>query len=324
MRVSVIIPVYNVAEYLPMCLDSLDKGIGNISAEVILVNDGSTDDSEKICAQYAETHSNATLINKHNGGLSDARNVGLSVSKGKYIYFLDSDDWLEPGAIELLYNVAEARHCELVQAGYYYSFHSYNLVDKRFLTDEIKVVNNQVAMRMLLEQALIKNFAWGKLYKRELIENLPFPKGLYFEDSFWQHKVIAKVTKYGIVNTPLYNYRQRDSSISGIFSEKNFDLLKGNIERYSFIKRNYPQFTNVAARSLNNLFWEFYGQTKKNSILLSKFNQLLQKYRSEFPEANDSKTFILSNCRVLYNPILLLQRISAHFAKNNFCKSCKI
>lgn len=312
-----------MAEYLPMCLDSLDKGIGNIPAEVILVNDGSTDDSEKICTKYAKTHSNATLINKPNGGLSDARNVGLSVSNGKYIYFLDSDDWLEPGAIERLYNVVETSHCELVQAGYYYSFHSYNLVDKRFLTDEIKVVDNQVAMKMLLDQNLIKNFAWGKLYKRELIENLPFPKGLYFEDSFWQHKVIARVTKYGIVNVPLYNYRQRGSSISGNFSAKNFDLLRGNIERYSFIKRMYPQFTDAAARSLNKLFWEFYGHTQNNSALLSEFNQLLQKYMLEFPEANDYRTFILSNCRVLYKPISLLQRISAHFGKNNFVKVYK-
>ena len=104
-NLSVVIPIYNVEQYLRQCLDSIGV-LGRDDVEAILVNDGSTDGSRNICVDYVNKWSNVTLIDKENGGLSDARNKGTEAAAGEYIYYLDSDDWLEPDAIDKLYRFA--------------------------------------------------------------------------------------------------------------------------------------------------------------------------------------------------------------------------
>ena len=118
---SIIIPVYNVQDYLSHCLDSLYAQVDD-TVEVILVNDGSTDDSLNICRRYADSYSNTVIIDKENGGLSDARNVGTKVATGDYIYYLDGDDWLAPNAIKTLLDYAIENDCEIVQGGFYYAY----------------------------------------------------------------------------------------------------------------------------------------------------------------------------------------------------------
>ena len=127
-KVSVVVPVFNVRDFLSQCLDSLYSLVDD-NMEVILVNDGSTDDSLNICRRYADLYSNTIIIDKENGGLSDARNVGTKVATGDYIYYLDSDDWLAPNAIKSLYEFAIENNCEIVQGGFYYAYDDYLLYD---------------------------------------------------------------------------------------------------------------------------------------------------------------------------------------------------
>ena len=128
---SVIIPVYNVHKYLSYCLDSLYAQVDG-TVEVVLVNDGSTDESLNICRKYADACSNTIIIDKENGGLSDARNVGTNTATGDYIYYLDSDDWLAPNAIRTLYDYAIENDCEIVQGGFYYAYDDYLLYDNKY------------------------------------------------------------------------------------------------------------------------------------------------------------------------------------------------
>ncbi len=245
--ISVIIPIYNVATYLRQCIDSvIEQDIKEI--EIILVNDGSTDESLSICQQYKEKNSNITLIEKENGGLSDARNKGVSIVKGEYIFFLDGDDWLAPDALHTLYEYATNEDCDVVQGGIYYAY------SNRLLTDDggttaATTLSRTDTMRELLLNKRIKNFAWGKLYKAEIVKRHPFPVGKYFEDSYWQHLIVHETTRYGIVPTPLYYYRQRTDSISGTLSAKGLDLLKGQEERLRFVRKEYPELIGDMLRT---------------------------------------------------------------------------
>ena len=271
--ISIVIPVYNVQEYLPKCLDSLYEQIDG-SVEVILVNDGSTDDSRAICEKYARTFPNTILVNKENGGLSDARNAGTAVATGEYIYYLDSDDWFAPDAIKTLYDFAEENNCEVVQGGFYYAYDDHLLFDAKY--KEAFVLDRNEAMLQLIKNDYVKNFAWGKLYKSEIVKRYPFPKGKYFEDSYWQHLVMNEVTNYGIVPTPLYYYRQRSSGISGEFSIKNLDLLKGYEERLKFVQKFYPKYVKVMSAKLWLMGYSFTESAK------NKCDAKTIKYFTEF------------------------------------------
>ena len=226
--ISVIIPIYNVAQYLLQCVDSvLSQSYQDL--EIILVDDGSTDDCSRMCDEYETKESRVRVIHKENGGLSDARNEGMRIANGEWIYFVDSDDWVDHDAIRKLYQFAVENHCDVVQGGLYYAYYDHLLYRKASKKEQKKtILDRHDAMRELIINDRVKNFAWGKLYKTDLIKDLYFPVGKYFEDSFWQHLVIDRVNRYGIVDESLYFYRQRGDSISGQPSNRLTDLLEGN------------------------------------------------------------------------------------------------
>ena len=264
---SIIIPVYNVAEYLTQCLDSVYTQVRD-NDEVILVDDGSTDNSGSICEEYKLKYRQTIIIHKENGGLSDARNAGIKVATGEYIYFVDSDDWLAPNAISTLLDYAIENKCDVVQGGLFYAYNDCLLYDNSKKTPFI--LNRNQAMKELIKNDYIKNFAWGKIYKTEIVKKHLFIKGVYFEDSHWQHHIIHEVNNYGVIPTPLYYYRQRETSISGRFSIKSLDLLKGYEERLNFILEHYPQLTDLMAKQLWNI--------SANMLLASKKSDCSKSY----------------------------------------------
>lgn len=260
MKISVIIPVYNVASFLPKCLDSVyAQDLDGV--EVVLVNDGSTDDSLSICEYYKQRYPLTIVVNKENGGLSDARNVGTAVAHGDYIFYLDSDDWLAPNALTSLYDMAIKYDSDVVQGGFYYAYEDKLLRDMTESCLEY-VMTRQQAMGELVRQEAIKNFAWGKLYRKSIVSRFAFPVGKYFEDSYWQHLVINEVNKYCILSTPLYYYRQRQSGISGGFSMKQMDLLNGYEVRMDFIRTCYPELEKDMAQRWWNTAYQFYWYAK--------------------------------------------------------------
>ncbi len=253
--ISVIIPIYNMALYLRQCVDSV-VGQDYEEVETILVNDGSEDESLAMCRQYEATHKNIIVVDKENGGLSDARNAGMAVARGEYIYFLDGDDWLAPNALSTLYDCVVKMDCEVVQGGVYYAYSDHLYYDGGGV-DETTTLSCEEAMKELVRNRRIKNFAWGKLYRADIVKRHPFPVGKYFEDSYWQHLVVNETTRYGIVPTPLYYYRQRVDSISGVVSEKGLDLLKGQEERLRFVRKEYPSLTKDMLRTYLNTTYSY-------------------------------------------------------------------
>lgn len=291
-KVSVIVPVYNVREYLRQCVDSvINQSYRDL--EIILVDDGSTDDSGMMCDEYARNDDRITVIHKPNGGLSDARNAGIEVATGKYIYFLDGDDSITPDALGNLVQFAECRGCDVVQGGFWYDYGDYMLYDDRRIKDTAEpfVLDTRQAMLELIKNEYVKNFAWGKLYKRVIVKRYPFKVGVYFEDSYWQHLVMHDTTVYGVVPQPSYYYRQRSGSISGTYSTRNLDLLKGTEEKFLFIRENHKDLVNFMAESFWNLVCDStmlayrIGDAGLADAFRSFRHRVEREYRQDFDRA---------------------------------------
>lgn len=315
--ISVVVPVYNVEAYIRQCLNSTGV-IGREDIELILVNDGSTDGSGAICQEYASRWNNVRLIDKSNGGLSDARNAGVDAASGQFIYFLDSDDWLAPDALDTLFQFAIDNDCDIVQGGFYYAFEDHLELDNRYLSEKSPAftLERSDAMRELINNNYIKNFAWGKLYRSEYVKRHSFRVGKFFEDSYWQHLVLHEADRYGVIPQPLYYYRQRGDSISGQLGVKALDLLEGNEERLHFVLQEYPDFTSLMADRLwSNAF--LYTRYSDRQEFRKALNRITSQYRTLFTSRlKKSIVFQLAKYEssIIRRPFLFLLRAYEHFA----------
>ena len=166
--ISVIVPVYNVEKYLDRCMKSILQQTYH-RLEIILVDDGSTDASAAMCDAYARRDSRIRVVHKQNGGLSDARNAGLELAAGDYIGYVDSDDWIEPDMYEYLLENALKYQADIAVCGRVERY-----VDKEVVRgfSEIEVLAREPALKYLLQNDLLQNYAWDKLYKQELFQDL--------------------------------------------------------------------------------------------------------------------------------------------------------
>lgn len=227
MKVSVIIPVYNVEKYLRRCLDSVVNQTYK-DIEVILVNDGSPDNSKEICEEYVAKYSNIQLINQKNAGLGAARNTGLQYITGNAVTFVDSDDWLELDAIE--YYVASMKKSDadivvtqMIRKKEYFSNEGTNgttikeevLNQEQFAKKYFKIDGNN-----------IEYYACAKLYKREIAREVKYPVGLFAEDVPAAFGYIIRSQKIFNSTKVTYNYFFNDNSLTAKFTDKDFDLEK--------------------------------------------------------------------------------------------------
>ena len=224
-KITVIVPVYNVEHYLDKCLDSLiNQTYKNL--EIIVINDGSTDNSGIICQEYAQKDNRIIYIEKENGGLSDARNVGLDKMTGSYVTFIDSDDWVESDYVEVLYNKLIEYQADIAignyysynedEAMYYFNINGESYYEK--LYDNISIFENLYDSKQMKSFSLIS--ACGKLYKAKLFDDIRFDKGKLGEDGYINQKLYLLVQKVIYINQGLYAYRQRSGSITKTWTEK--------------------------------------------------------------------------------------------------------
>ncbi|PFP29500.1 beta-1,4-galactosyltransferase [Bacillus sp. AFS073361] len=250
-KVSVVVPIYMVEQYLSRCVESiLEQTYTNL--EIILVNDGSPDHCGTIAEDYAISDNRVKVFHKENGGLSDARNYGIQYVTGEYTLFVDSDDWLDRKMIEELVRVSVDYQAEVVQSAFYYAYHDHLLFDNGVYNQQASpvVLDNKSLMYELVRNNMVKNFAWGKLYKTKLIKDIPFKKGVLFEDVFWAHQVMQRVQTFVCLNKPYYFYLQRDDSIVATYSTRNLDIIKGLKERHIFIEKYYGNLIDESFKML--------------------------------------------------------------------------
>lgn len=292
--ISIIIPVYNVNEYLDKCMESvLNQSFKDY--EILLVDDGSTDGSADKCDKYASKYANVKVFHKKNGGLSDARNYGIKRSNAEYITFVDSDDYVTNDYLEYLYSMFKSDFkVDITVAGTF-------VVDDagRTLREFRKYPDGILTPKEALSTALYQDAfdisAWGKMYKKKLFNTKQFSKGKLFEDLDLVPYLILDSTLISYGNQSKYYYLQRENSIvSSQFSEKKMELIDISEDllkeithsslRPALVRRN--MYSNIYL--LNQIIKE--DSLKKNQENCRKIKKNIGKYRREFLGDSEAST----------------------------------
>lgn len=257
-KISVIVPIYKVEPYLRKCVDSiLAQTYQNL--EIILVDDGSPDNCGAICEEYAEQDTRIKVIHKQNGGLSDARNAGLDVMTGKYVAFVDSDDWIMPRMYETLLQMLKQFQADMAfgavaddleQGGRVTTVKVSNYGDEPFSEGVVE------AMRRYFHGSWA---AWDKLYKADLFRDIRYPVGEINEDEAIVLQLLSKCTRVCYTNEVFYHYMRRPSS--GSITAANFSVKKlawqaHCLDNLEFVQAHYPMLVfDAAARYRSSLLW---------------------------------------------------------------------
>ncbi len=317
--ISVVVPIYNVKKYLKKCVESiLNQSYKNL--EVILVDDGSEDGCSVLCDEYKKIDKRVIVIHKENGGLSDARNAGIEIANGKYITFVDSDDYIEKDMIETLYKSVENNNAEISTCMF-----------KRFYDGEFPncngqqhqfVLSNEEALEDMMYQKNCTTSAWAKLYETKLFKDIRYPKGKICEDLPTTYLLFSKAKTVVINTCEKYYYLQRkDSIINSNFKLARMDALQFAIDETEFIEKYYPRIKNSA---INREFMEAIfillqiPFCKKYSKELKRLNSCIKKNRLIVLKDGKSKKKIrllalvsylgIHNLKFVYSSIIKLKR----------------
>lgn len=304
--ISVIVPIYNVEKYLARCVDSIvNQTYKNL--EIILVNDGSPDLCPQMCDDYAEKDSRIKVVHKKNGGLSDARNAGMAVAKGEYISFIDSDDYVSDDFFECLLDVMNKENSDIAECSVV-KFYEDNRFDEFSDDLSVKTYDTQNAMSALIAENPFHQHVWNKLYKTELVKDIPYAVGKLNEDEFWTYQVFGRANKVARLNKTMYYYFQRISSIMGVgYNIRRLDALEGKANRQKYIENNFPDLSTQAKIDLYGSCMFAYqsvlkfmsGADKKKALeLIRKYRKMYNLSFDEIKLADKSarKYFYLAKC----------------------------
>lgn len=258
-KISVVIPIYKVEEYLNRCVESVvNQTYQNM--EIILVDDGSPDNCPKLCDEWAKKDERIKVIHKENGGLSDARNAGMDEMSGEYVFFVDSDDWIHKDTLKILMMFLNNHDVDIVECKALPT--STEVADVQMDVEKIvlSVLDTKGAMAALLRDKPLRQTVWNKLYKRNIVDGIKFEVGKYHEDEFWTYQVFDRAEKILFADVELYYYYQRQDSIMGqAFSLKRLDAIEGRYRRLEMFKEKYPALVSEAKENLMFLIM-YYGQ----------------------------------------------------------------
>lgn len=284
--ISVIIPVYNTAEYLDTCLSSIaDQTYKDL--EVIVVDDGSTDESPKICDEWAGKDSRFKVIHQKNAGQSVARNVAIDVAAGDYLAFLDSDDYVEEDFISGLYEALEMNKADISVCGYFE-----HKGDKTRTVGPLEnyTLDKNEALAKLVENKEFQSLFWSCLFKKDLFEGIRLPVGRNYEDLAVIYKLFYKADRVCAVARPLYHYQLRIGSMSyndataDVWHEKCHYNVTSQVERTEFFKekKEYELARRSLAESIPYIYSDILtGYQTGNKADVSESRAYLRKVKKE-------------------------------------------
>lgn len=249
-KVSILVPVYKVEDYLRQCLDSI-MGQTFQDWECVIVDDGTPDSSGIIAEEYAVKDPRFRVIHQQNGGLAAARITLLNAAEGDYIAWVDSDDWIEPDFIETLYNDITKYDAEIAQVGLIREY--VNTVREKPFFKEVEVLENDMPIRELIKDRRVPSYVWNKLYRRDVIRP-NFPVGKAFEDIYAVTEWFRDVKKMVVNPKPLYHYRMRQSSIMN-------DRIASN-------RLDYVDVCKYRGRVMRELFGDVFSENDVNLFIV--------------------------------------------------------
>ena len=302
-KISIIIPVYNIEDYIEKCIKSIIyQDYENL--EIILVNDGSTDNSLKICEKYSKKDKRIKILSQENQGLSMARNNALKVATGDYIWFIDGDDYIEENSFEIIKKYIDNDY-DIIISDYYEVKNNKNKLVK------IKGENYSDNIRYVLSHCIV----WNKIIKKKLLDYDFFPKGQYYEDLYSIPILVLKIKKYKFIDETLYNYVRREGSITNSDETnliKRFDDYYSGINNiYNNLYRKYPE--EVEFIFIRNFLFFFIIEevkTKKNHNIKYINNLVKEKFPKYYKNKYYKKTPLKKIFAILvYNEIYWLAKL---------------
>ena len=309
---SLIVPIFNVAEYLPTTLDSIVRQTLS-HFEVILVDDGSTDGSREIAENYCQRQPNWQLITQTQQGVSVARNVGTLQAAGDFVAYLDGDDWLCPQTLETLLLAAQEHDADMVQCGFFYAYSDYLLYDNRRQQPQgaAQQFDTETALAALCQpHPVLNNFLWAKVMRRDIALACPNPPGRVAQDAFVMHEMVARCSKVVVMPQPLWFYRQRDTGLSGRFSIKRKDLLEAYEARINFCQRTERThlLADVIPEYLEQIFVHCAAAKRtKDEETCSVFEQYAQNAKRQYaPLIEQYAPHLWTTLRIKQHPLVNL------------------
>ncbi len=283
-KISVVIPVYNVENYLSECLDSIiSQTYKNL--QIILVDDGSTDNSGNICDDYAKKDNRITVIHQANQGAGAAKNAGLDLVKGEYFSIIDSDDYVEHNYYETMISAMEKYNADVVQCLFRNVFKNININrNYNFPSKNGRLVSSNQFLFELLYDWKYAIFA-NKLFKTKLLQDIRFPVGRKIDDEFFTYKLICSAKKIVNINNVLYNYRMRQSSVMN--DNNNIVLLKDRADCY--IER--MDYINSCCKSLSKVYYNNFADFIRsclNTVSNDEDRIYFNNLKSNYPINEDS------------------------------------
>lgn len=299
-KLSIVVPVYNVESYLDRCINSLIKQDASFSYEILLVDDGSTDNSGAICDSYAERYDKISVIHQKNQGLGPARNTGLEYARGQYIGFVDSDDWVEPTMYKSLLQEIENHAADIAACNFFNANAKTKQIAHREKVGKL-VLNREDSLKYLARSQFFAGYMWNKLYKRELFARLRF-QNFVSEDALMNCELMLTIDKLVYIDLPLYNYYKRSGSILN---------SKYNLKKLTEIEVRKLMYEKVGAvhPALAAVYFARYAQT-----VIQHAVQLigLDEYKHEYAQL---ERFLMENKREIMRNEFLEKRFKKHCAR---------
>ena len=245
--VSVIVPVYNVEQYIGRCLESLTNQSCSLEYEIIVINDGTKDNSMDIVQDYAKRYSFIKIIEQENAGLSGARNTGIENATGEYIAFVDSDDFVSTDYIKLLYESAVENNSDVVCCNYRNIVNESGSGIGNFPRHSCGVFSGEKILKEVLQDITVRSYVWNKMYRRSIVEDngIRFPLGVNFEDLAIMPQVFYYSKKVSFIPQALYNYVHREGSITGSISKRdirNYLMAFSTLRKFMEEKKIYKKY----------------------------------------------------------------------------------
>lgn len=315
--ISIIIPVYNVEKYIRECLESIVNQTLT-AREVLLINDGSTDESMAICETYAKKYSYFKIIYQNNRGLSAARNTGLENAKGNYICFIDSDDFIADNMLAVLYEKMIAHGADMAKCGILYYYDDSRTDKYSGIDGDDKLVDKKTEIFQSLFTKKFTHSVCNAIYKREIFQSLRFTEGKIAEDLFIAPHLLLACNKILITSDWMYYYRKREGSIMQSFNARHFDIIEAAnqmrhvLSEHNMYKTLYEEF--------HSWFGDHLASLIKNAAKYSTFLQ----FRGHVRELNnllsdDDINIIITSKRAMLDHSGFNKKVKIKYKKN--CES---
>lgn len=302
MKISMIVPVYNVKEYLPDCLKSIEDQTYQ-DFELILVDDGSTDGSGEICDNYARTHNNTIVVHQKNQGLSMTRNNGVKKSTGEYITFVDSDDYISSDYLFFLVDQVKKTKADIAVGKSLIVWETHEIKNRNLNTD-YKIYNTEEALIQMMYEKEFLCVACSKIYRRSMILEHPYPTGVLFEDLATSYKIFGEASTVSVGNEYIYFWRHRKDSISKQkINEKHIQSLEFAQKQIDYMIEHFPKAVNAAkykyVAKIVSLVPYTFSRDDESKEYFNLLREKIEIYAPTVLKDNEARSDIRIRCQAI-------------------------